>query len=434
MNEKRWYGRLFDGRLTTLLGLVLAGLAVEAALFATVQKDRELRGTDKIQVIMVWIQHGYLKHGGLKFLEPVDSNPTQRVWRSSSMGYMQSAHLVERIYVAFRGRPSYTLLAVHNQAVVMLASALLGLLAFRIVVTIGAAPPHALLMALATACVYQTFPSNLNAILSIYPTIFVLLGFISFLILELRGIGDETPPGWCAGARAATVFAMFYCDPITVGLFMMFYCLVSVLLAPEVHRNYRFLVTIAVPAALAVGVFALQLLWVRWRYPGIQLYGSSFMFRTGFDGATDYYRTHADLILSRFTLAFGPELLYLAQWWVLMVGGLIALVWVTVSYLRSRRELRGAVYVMIVALTMYLPFAFLFSQAAIIHPWEFDQYLTVPLVLALFAVLPTMLGRGSTQPAIFTLVSVIGAFCYCMVQLRMYATVYPVVGAIGRLR
>ena len=56
------------------------------------------------QIIQVWIEHGYFTHGGLAFKEPASANPTQMVWRSNSLAFLQVAHLLQRINYALTGR------------------------------------------------------------------------------------------------------------------------------------------------------------------------------------------------------------------------------------------------------------------------------------------------------------------------------------------
>ena len=70
--------------------------------------------------IIVWINNGYFSHGGLAFSKPVQEEPKQKVWRSITMGYLQFAHLLQRINYALTGEFGYYLMALHNQFFPML--------------------------------------------------------------------------------------------------------------------------------------------------------------------------------------------------------------------------------------------------------------------------------------------------------------------------
>ena len=105
------YRRLLTGRWESLAGLLLFGLAILAFLFATVhRRDLNAALTTKyvytasedsqryLKLIQLWIEQGYLKHGGLWFLQPGDvgyvGEDAPRVYRSGSMAYLQAAHLL----------------------------------------------------------------------------------------------------------------------------------------------------------------------------------------------------------------------------------------------------------------------------------------------------------------------------------------------------
>ena len=81
---------------------------------------------------------------------------------------------------------------------------------------------------------------------------------------------------------------------------------------------------------------------------------------------------------------------------------------------------------LLAALGLYVPFAFTFSQGAIIHPYFYEPCLAFPLVLALFCLLPAWLERLTGQGGVFVLLWGGLAYCYTWVQLRSYALFYPV--------
>jgi hypothetical protein len=153
-----------DTRLAGLLYLAL-GAIVLIFLFGTVHRrtDAEIQAfNDRFhRVVQVWIEHGYLKHGGLAFTEPGEANPTQTVWRSSSMAFLQAAHVLERVHYLLRGSYSYRLMLLHNQVVVLLTAVVIALLSMRLAQRIGLRREHAFILGLASLAVFQTFPQNL---------------------------------------------------------------------------------------------------------------------------------------------------------------------------------------------------------------------------------------------------------------------------------
>lgn len=438
---RRIYERLLLGRWESFLGLLALGGVVLIFLFATVHR-RDLsvdlakpytytaaESTRYPKLIQFWIEQGYLKHGGLWFLQPGDvgyiDEDHPRVYRSGAMGFLQVAHLLERINYTFRGKISYTLMVVHNQAWVWLSSAWLGVLGMRLSRRIGTPARYALLFGAASAVIYQTFPTNLWYYWELLPTGVIASLAILFLLIEEAGFDQERAPRWLTLARALCVFALVYAEPVSAILFLATYLLAADLLGSQALRRFSLLKTFLLPAGTALGVFALQLLFVRLSYPTVQMVGGGFMFRTGLDGSTQYYTGFLDLITSRFPFRFLPYLTPLTQWWFLFIAGNLAVLVLAGLYLRLLPELKCAILILAMAFGLYLPYVFLFSQAAVIHPYGYDVYLAIPLTLALFALLPASLERLTNNSGLFAFVAILLAFCYVMVQLRTYAMAFP---------
>jgi hypothetical protein len=433
---QRLYERLLLGRWESLATMVLFGFLVFGFLFATVHhRDLSIELPKYAAeyfpieryptVIRVWIEHGYFKHGGLAFREPVDQDPTQEVWRSNPMGFMQAAHLLERMNYALRGKFSYTLLMLHNQAWVWFSSALLGMLALRLARRMEINPLYTLFFGIACAVIYQTFPINLWYYWEILPTTVLSLFAILFLLIEEVTFGRERVPRWITVLRGLCVFALVYTEPLGALFFLATYILAAVVLSPESLKRQSVLKTLILPASLALGFFALQVTWVRLNYPGIRLVGSTLMFRTGFDGSTQYYTSHLDLITSRYALKLNAPLAPLTQWGFLFVVGSLSVLALVGLYLTRLPQLRCAMLILAIALGLYVPFAFMFSQAAVIHPYDYDARLAIPLILASFAVLPACLERLTKNTGVIVLFVILAAFCYSMVQIRAYAIAFP---------
>jgi hypothetical protein len=148
------------------------------------------------------------------------------------------------------------------------------------------------------------------------------------------------------------------------------------------------------------------------------------MFRTGLDGATDVYYSHLDLIARR-THFYLPYLEPILQPWFLFVTGGLAVVLVAGLYLTRLPELRSGLVALAIGLSVYFFYVFLFSQSGVIHPYMYDALLVIPLILALMALLPASLERLTRHMGVWTLATLVLAFCLAMVQLRTYATAFP---------
>ncbi len=422
-------GRLFDrvlsGRFWSLKFYIVFGFLVFLFLLVTIHnRDVDeiyygVKNTLFMRIIMTWMRDGYLANGGMAFFESVAENPTQELWRSTSMGWLVGLYLLERIHYWFTGEYSYRLAALYPQVFVWFSSALLGLLAMRLARRMGIKPLHTLVLGVACLAVHQTFPSNLWYYWRTLPAPMLVLLVILFLLIEESTFDRDQIPPWISFLRGMCVFAMFFIEPFGTFFFISTYLLMAMILDPALLKKQSILKTMILPAGLMVVLFAAQILWVKINYPQVELVGSGFMFRTGFDGAINQVGDHFDLFFNYRRLR---SLIY--QWKYLFITGSISLLALIGLYLKLP-QLKCAVILLAVALGLYIPFAFMFSQSAIIHPQSTDIYLAFSLILALFAVLPAALEKLAKNPGIFVLLAIVLAYCYAMVQIRTYAIEFP---------
>jgi hypothetical protein len=434
------YRRALLGGWESLVALLCLGLLVLSFLFATVHR-RDLAtelakpyGTSGAnpdrypRLIRLWIEQGYLRHGGMWFIQPgdigyVDENHP-RVYRSGTMGYLQAAHLLERISYAVRGKFSYRLLMLHNQALVWLSSGLLSLLGMRLALRMEVPALHAFALGAACGAIYQTFPVNLWYFWEIFSTTASAVFVISFLLLEDVREDHVIPTPWIEVLRGVCVFGATYMEWLVGGFLIGAYLLTTVLMSPESLKRQSPLKALVLPGLLAFGVYSLQVSWVRWNFPGVEFVGSSLMFRTGLDGSTQYYRGLSDL-WSRRSSFFMPYLEPILQPSFLFVAGGLAVLVLAGLYLTILPQLKGTVCTLATGLGLYGMYVFIFSQVAVIHPYMYDILVAIPLVVALFAALPASLERLTHHKGLFTFVSLLTAVAYCFVQLRAYAVAFP---------
>jgi hypothetical protein len=413
-----------DMRLAAVLYLALGGIVL-VFLFQTVHRrtDGEISAyNDRFhRVVQVWIEHGYLKHGGLAFTEPGEVNPTQKVWRSSSMAFLQAAHVLERLHYLVRGSYSHRLMLLHNQIVVLMTAVVIGLLAMRLALRTGARRERAFILGLASLVVFQTFPQNLYYYWEILPTLAVVLIASCWLLLEESYVGHDSEPRWVGLCRATLIFLLAWIEPVSASLMLAAFLVACLLLEPGSLRRIALVKNALLPAAAGVLVLVMQLLWVRYRFPEVVLEGSDLLFRTGLDGSTQYVRGHWDLVTRRWPVPDWP----INFWRWLFCGGVAATVGTYALYLCGQSTLRSSVFVLSVALGLYVPLAFAFMQSVAIHPYGYDIYLLLGLVIALFGVVPAALEQRTHDTGVFVYVAILAAWCFAWVHLRTYAMQFP---------
>ena len=192
-----------------------------------------------------------------------------------------------------------------------------------------------------------------------------------------------------------------------------------------ISKHYP-LETIIIPALLAIILFAGTIIYAKLKFPEISLSGSSFLYRTGFDGSIEYYLNHWDLFSrnSYSPVHIGNAAKPLYNWKFLFITGSLSVI--CLFYFSVINPFfRKATQLILVALGVYIPFAFMFSQAAITHPFGYDYYFIIPLILCFFVILPAILGYYTKYPEFFVLISFSISFCYSMIQLRNYAVCFP---------
>ena len=427
--ERRWekYSRavwdaVSKGRFASLFMFFLFGLVIFVFLFCTVhsrpisQCEFPARYHD---VIKVWIEHGFFKHMGMRFGQPVDQNPEEIIlWLSYPMNFIQGAHLLQRISYFFWGEFSPLLMVLHNQGIVWISSALLGFLAFRLCLRLQLDPFHALLLGVSCQAVHQTFPYNLWYYWEIWQTTTMLIFAILYLIVLERTTQEASLKPWIHRLRAFAIFCIFSIEHIGGFLYIACSYLVMGVLNRTLIKKQKFLVTVLLPACAALGIFAAQRCIVQYWYPHLKTHASTFMKRTGFDGSTTYYLDHSDILHHN----RDP---YIGRWKYFFIGGVASILFL-VAFSIKDPAIRPALFIVMTSLGLYVLWAFLFGQGVILHPWCADTYLVVTMALSLFAVFPAALERLTKYTGIFVLIFTVLAFCYCMVQLRQYALKCPI--------
>jgi hypothetical protein len=177
-----------------------------------------------------------------------------------------------------------------------------------------------------------------------------------------------------------------------------------------------------------MALFGIQLLGARYeaKRTGATLYGSSFQYRSGFDGDAMFYGNHLDIAFGRDVVRAGlpSNLQFLYRWKWLFILGAVSVLATLAAYLLGLAP-RIAVVALFALLGSYLLYAAVFSQAVMLHPWLFDVVVATPLILALFAIVPALVESRTGRTGTIVLMAIFGATWLSMFQLRLYALTYP---------
>lgn len=364
--------------------------------------------------MLQWAEHGYLASYGL--LAPTDD--PHLLYRSWPGDFMLTTYAVVAI-----GGFDWQALALHNLLISLLASALLGFLAYRLALRGGAEPLHAFVYALGAEMVLFTFPENLAIYWGMTAQTMWLVPALLFLLIEEHAADGRTRR--MNVMQALLVFAMVRLQYVYALMFLVAYVVAIVLLGRERPPLRRLALAVVVPAAAALAIFAAQLLVARVD-PEVKLFGSRFLYRTGLDGDGALYGDPLDIALGRdFIRAQRPgNREYLFRWPVLFWAGMLATLAAFAAYLRGRLP-RGAIIALLSLLGAYLIHAAMFSQLVALHPYFFDPLLVPPLILALFGVAPALAESATHRTGLITAVTLFAAIWTSLFNVRVYALCYP---------
>jgi len=416
-------------RSLPLFGLFLAvGFVVFIAAFLTVhnrpgeQLSAQSGSQRSFNVITHWISEGYFHYSGQMVVTPPGK---VFVYTTSTGAYMVSGLLLERLYMAFTHHYSWRLLAVHNQLITLLLSALFGLLAYRVARRFDLDERLSFASASAVVVVIFTFPDNLYMYWEMSSQTMWTLFAALFLVLEERCLdGRRTIP--LSVAQAVTVLIMTLMEKVSGLAFVSAMAVTLLVLEQRRGAWKRYLLIALMPALLALGLYGLQLKTRTARLPDTPSAGSSFMFRSGLDGESLYYGDHLDIAKRRDWArnCWPVNRQYLFEWKSVFILGVLSVLALIAAFITGRAP-RIAVDALAWHAGTWVLYAAVFSQGFVIHPYLFDTILFAPLAIALFGYLPALAESLTKRTGAILMIAVFCAFWYSLYQMRLYALWYP---------
>ncbi len=408
-------------RSVTLLALFFAiGLIAFGYAWITVHRRsmEKLSSTDSPirahAIITHWVNHGFFASYGMLWPTPDE----KFIYRSGTGAFMVSGFLTEKVWMAMTGHYGWRLLALHNELLLLLISALLALLAYRLARRLGAEPLHAFVLGVATQMVWFTFPENLAGYWYVSEQTWCLLPAIGFLLLEERAL-DGRRTRLITILQALAVFALVYIECAVGTMFIAAYVATVFLLRDDRPPLKRLGAVLLLPWVCAFAIYGIELIGVRQvsKQTGAKLTGSDFLYRSGLDG------DDLDIAFGR-DVVRGGRSAHLFQWKWLFLCGVAAVLATLVAYVRGRAP-QIVIVTLIALIGSYLLYAAVFSQAVALHPYLFDVMLATPLILALFAVVPALVESQTGRMGMIVLLALFSATWLSMFQLRIYALCYP---------
>lgn len=382
-------------------------------------------------LIKYWSDNGYFSHGGLWAAKNGDGtfydikdmknkNAETLIYKSYSMAHLIPGNLLEQLYMKLTGRGySHSLMRYVNQFYVLVSSVLLALIVFKLGVRFKLRMQSVFLSSVSCLIVFQTFPNNLSHVWEVLQPGVATIFFLLFLLKLDKIALNEAPLIRSDLIIASTaVFFAAYIDLFNTLLFASFLVLPWYIFGSKENLVRYGIKILLLPILFAITLFGVQLLTAYFNNPNAEFFGSGFYFRSGLDGSTEHYKTHAALITRRDS-SWGH-----LKWPTLAIGGFLSFIGLLISY---RTVIRDKLFPLITfaLLGLYFPIAFILSQVVAIHPYYYDPYLAVTAIFLLFGIAPLILEKINGQWGGFSCFFALIAVCYVFVQLRSFMVGFP---------
>jgi hypothetical protein len=432
--------------LSTLL-LFFLSLAILAGLFATVHRReietvkayREKTRVDRMdRSIEQWLNGGFFRYGGMFLMDreqsiafypeqlpPPSEIPASAIfpYRNGTASYLIPAYWVQWINYKLSGQFSTRLMLVYNQFLIALMATALGALSFKLARSLGLGLLHSLALAASCLLAYQTFAPALARYWEVSHLSIGILFTLIFLNVEFGRWETERSP-WQQLTRSLLAFLVIFGEPATGGSFIVFYLWLRAFTSDRGLRAVDVITIFIVPVIALLAYIGLQHALVHHFNEAAFTVGSSLISRMGLDGDTRWYTEHWDLLrrahLRRLNMPFAP----LVEWRALMLAGSLGMIFLLIRY-SSDLPAREPIRTLLATVGLFVPFAFIFSQGAIIHPHYYDLGLVVPFILAAFCVGPAYLETRFRAGGLVTFLATVASAAYAFVQLRTYVIVFP---------
>lgn len=409
----RLWENILAGKGWTLVFLLWVGLIVALFLHFTVYA-RPIREVMRISyrtqyIVTFWIEHGFVKHAGLGFSEPPESNPKAMVYRSHPHANLYLLYLINLLNYWIRGvKFDPGLLVLYNQALLWIPSVGLGFLGVRVAKRLNTSPLVALICGMTGQIIYHTFPYHLERYFEPLPEQFMCLFLVSLLIVEELDVNKKHKHFLLL--RGLCLFLLVYFEK-GIGIPGLGAYLLLLMLSNNLQLKQFCLLLFSM--GMGMGFLRMQLGLVKLKFPEISFVGATFLWRSGLDGATNYVG-----ILT-------PDQMGAGMVFLRNVGAISLLILLWCFFRRDQQILKNPLILILIAIGFYVVPGYLFSQSFLIHIYLNDLFLAIASILAFCYILVPYLEQRTGNTGIIAWVLVIVGFCLSMYQLRVFAVAHP---------
>lgn len=371
--------------------------------------------------INAWLKDGFFHDLGLSFQFPTTSaSGSQTVHSHSEPGYILPLFLMEKGVTWVKGEQSVWLHRFYPMLIVFLGALFLSLFSREVLLRHGMGPRQTICLASCVGLLYQSFPYNLAHTRDLVAN--VVTNSLTCLLLYLeersraKSAHDFKFQASVDRLRWLIMFWIGYTDFVLGFILILSFIVLGFAGFSEEDKPLSVFKKYAWPYFISVAIWHLQLFLGQSRFP-MAVYGSSFLFRTGLDGSKALYLSHGDIFSSPY------------RWhtWVGTAGfSILAYLAVILGRVFSKSgkswdiDLR---YLFILTGTALILFT-AFSQAAFIHPYNYDIYFYMPACLVLGLYLPVLLEKLTAHSNLFVLGTFLFTWAQVWVNMRSYVAYY----------
>lgn len=409
----RLWEKILAGKGWTLVFLLWIGLIVALFLHLTVYArpiDEVLRISYRTQYIVTfWVEHGFVKHAGLSFSEPPESNPKAMVYRSHPHAYLYPLYLMNFLNYWIQGvKFDPGIFALYNQALLWIPSVGLGFLGVRVAKRLNTSPLATLACGITGQIIYHTFPYHLERYFEPMPEQFMCLFLVCLLIIE--ELDCDRQQNKFLFLRGLCIFLLIYFEKV-IGLTGVAAYLLLLMLSNKFQIKKISLLILSI--FLSRVVHLMQLGWMKLKFPEISFVGATFLWRSGLDGATN----HVGILT--------PDQMGSGMSFLRSVGMISFIIILWCFFHGGQQVLRMPLMLILIAIGFYVVPAYLFNQAFLIHIYLNDLFLAIASILAFCYILVPYLESKTRNTGILIWILVIVGFCLSMYQLRVFAVAHP---------
>lgn len=412
--------KILGGKLMTAFVFFLIGMLILAFISLTVH-NRTIRPqsltdhTDEV-TFQNWDRYGYWKCGGLHIFK-VEFEKAYP-YKSSFYGRTALYYGIHKV-LSFLGVSNSRGFVIHFMPLfeVMLTAVLLALLAMKAGISWGLDQSSAFGIGLAVLIVYPCVPINLHAYFKVAESTTHALLMVAFLLTSEPLLLKRECSWPLLILRGGIVFYMFWVNYLLAAFFLGSYFLCWFFLwqrqgLPRKKENIQvFVFSYVIPFLLFLSIAAIQIMLVKSTFSNLEFVGGKFLFRSGLDGSSKYYQQF--LISSESFLHYHAGTFYMS-----------CAAFILLCLYSWKEDCKWLVFMVLMLASTFFIYAYIFSQALMVHQYLFRNLFVLPEIFLCFAVLPLLASKITRRAPIFSCITIFFAICYAFWCLRSYVMVY----------